>query len=159
VNRLHVQVRQGQPYTQLFLEGFIDENASFENVIASLAFPLEIDLGGVYRINSVGVRTWIEFINSACSRGEVILVRCPEVLIHQFSMVTSTLGTAIVRSVLAPYVCQKCGLSEPQEVTLPADRVVLPNEQFPPARQCTSCRGDSRFDDVTDTFFFFLMNR
>src|SRR5262245_23016738 len=107
-SRLQVDLQPNGAGTRLVLTGYMDEHTQLFELVASLVFPVEVDLGGVRRINSVGVRNWIEFIEHACARGLVSLWRCPEVLVHQFSMVSQTLGSAVVRSVLAPYRCVSC---------------------------------------------------
>jgi eukaryotic-like serine/threonine-protein kinase len=142
--------------TALSLRGFIDEHACFADLIPMLRYPLTIDLGGVERINSLGVRAWIDFITPLSAGGTVWLKRCPDVLVQQFSCVSSMLGQARVRSVLAPYLCSVCDAVDSQEVVIDEDFDPARPSRAPASKTCPECTGVSHFDEVTDSYFLFL---
>jgi hypothetical protein len=158
-SRLDAAISTGEWGSKLVLEGFIDEHAELAQLIPHLEYPLEIDLFGVERINSIGVRSWINFISEVSSCGAVRLLRCPPVLVHQFSLVTSTLGSAVVRSVLVPYSCKACGAVEHQDVVLDESFDPRRPNALAPERRCGRCAGLARFDDEVDFYFMFLSAR
>jgi hypothetical protein len=154
LGRLHAEIERAGTGTRLALRGFIDEDAHLAEIVSSLSHPLDIDLGGVERINSVGVRSWIQFI-AALAGGPIRLIRCPEVIVHQFGCVSSTLGHATVQSVLAPYTCSSCHATEPHEIDIERDFDPRSGRQ-PPDRACPDCGGVARFDDVVEAYFMFV---
>lgn len=142
--------------TKLTIKGTIDEHASFAPVLPALKYPLTIDLGGVERINSLGTRLWIAFIDEVTARGPVWLERCSDVLVHQFGYVSTMLGSARVRSVLAPYVCTLCDAIDYHEVVIDQDFDPALPHRAPASKRCSACAGESQFDEVTDSYFLFL---
>ncbi|WP_420895050.1 STAS domain-containing protein, partial [Sorangium cellulosum] len=81
---------------------------------AALARELDgkvlLDLAGVERITSFGVREWLQMIQAAQPRLRALyLARCSEPVINQISMIRRFTGGGQVVSFYAPYCCESCG--------------------------------------------------
>lgn len=139
-------------------KGIINEASTLPTSHKDLGFPLEIDLGGISLINSLGLRQWMRFIQDVSARGEVRLVRAPETMVRQFCLVVGSLGSASVRSVLAPYRCDACGSTATHELAIGVDVDPKCYWNEPPTRSCPLCRAESLFDDVPAAFFLFASN-
>jgi hypothetical protein len=112
---------------------------------------LRLELSGISRINSCGVREWVNFMRSLPPECEVELDRCPPSVVAQLNMISNFAGSARILSVQAPYVCEACGNEE--NVLLTVTPGVSPEIG---ARRCRSCGGEMEFDDIQDSYFAFL---
>ena len=90
-----------------------------------------IDAQGVRRINSLGVRAWVEMMDSLSKQtADVVLLRMPAVLVTQASMITTFLGNARVHSFMTPWICLSCdhaqeethGFADPVPETIPCPK-------------------------------------
>ncbi|MBA3394370.1 MAG: hypothetical protein H0T89_17115 [Deltaproteobacteria bacterium] len=136
------------------LKGSIDETAGFVDLVDELGATrtIRLDLGGVQRINSSGVREWITFIRKLPPGSPVELERCTPVLVSQLNVINRFAGDARVLSVYAPFVCPHCKHEENVLLDVGAGRSKLSLGSV----KCSSCRKPSEFDDVEDAYFAFL---
>jgi anti-anti-sigma regulatory factor len=145
---LHVDTATVGP--TLRIEGDLDETTDFGRVTHP-GGTLTIDLGSVRRINSCGVREWINFIRSITASGPVKLTKCSIPIVEQLNMVFNFRGGATIESFQAPYCCTKC--EAPSVVLLtPADVRNL----TPPDSRCRACGGSSVLDDLPQRYLAFL---
>lgn len=135
----------------LGIEGDLDETTDFGRVAHPGSEVLIIDLGGVRRINSCGVREWVNFIRGISAKGPVRLTRCSIAIVEQLNMVFNFRGGAQVDSFFAPYVCTKC---EASSVVLLTPAVV--NGGVAPAGRCDACGSETTFDDLPERYLAFL---
>lgn len=138
------------------LAGSIDETARLDHLAANTPGRLELDLGQVRHINSVGVREWIRLL-LACEAGGIAVVvhRAPEVMVQQMNMIVEAKGAAHVRSFFAPYQCESCDHDD----SILLDCVVHGGDlasRRAPAVACRRCGSPMAFDDFPDTYFLFL---
>src|SRR5262245_55168049 len=90
------------------LSGELDESAQLaRQLLPRLRGRVRFDLGDLRRINSVGVRDWVELQEALGDRAEVELDRCSSAIVAQMNMIYNFRGRARVRSFLAPYVCER----------------------------------------------------
>ena len=142
--------------TRLHLAGYLDEAAHLPSPAdKQFRYPVEIDISGVLLVNSIGVRNWMKFIQPLSERGDVVLVRCPEVMVRQFSMIHGSLAKAKVRTLLAPYRCSVCGAPEDKELSMGVDVDPANPTAQPPIKPCGECNDKSLFDDVPEMYFSF----
>nr|QEO74300.1 hypothetical protein [uncultured bacterium] len=135
--------------------GAITEGADLRSLVGRAKERVVIDLLDVQRINSIGVREWIEFIGRLCAAArDVSLEHCSVAMVHQFNMITGMRGAAEVRSVMLPYLCNSCGR---EETTLL--KVDQPKPAIPPTRKCPGCPGTMEFDDLPEAYLGFLSAR
>ena len=140
--------------TRARILGAIDEQCPLER-LATVDFPLTLDLAEVDFINSTGLRAWIHFLRSIRGRGQLTVERCSERMVMQLSMVSDAHAGLTVTSFYAPYVCDACGHEE---------RVLLEvQSHFPigrrsrlPAFGCPDCRQPMSFAEQPDRYLLFL---
>jgi anti-anti-sigma regulatory factor len=132
--------------TRIEVAGVIDERANLEPVAGAAGTRIEIDLGGVRRINSYGVRQWLSAMRRL-QRPDVKMtfVRCPAVIVDQVTMVHGVLGGAEVLSVLAPRLCEACDEHLDQLVELTTMRA---GGGKLPDIDCPGCGKPMELDDV-----------
>ncbi|WP_437967116.1 FIST N-terminal domain-containing protein [Sorangium sp. So ce260] len=127
---------------------------------AALARELDgkvlLDLAGVERITSFGVREWLQMIQAAQPRLRALyLARCSEPVVNQLSMIRRFAGSGQVVSFYAPYCCESCGAQFERLVDCAHDATSLA-EGKPPEAVCPRCRGAGAFDDDAETYFGFV---
>ncbi|AGP41734.1 FIST N-terminal domain-containing protein [Sorangium cellulosum] len=127
---------------------------------AALARELDgkvlLDLAGVERITSFGVREWLQMIQAAQPRLRALyLARCSEPVVNQLSMIRRFAGNGQVVSFYAPYCCESCGAQFERLVDCAHDAASLA-EGKPPEAVCPRCRGAGAFDDDAATYFGFV---
>lgn len=137
----------------LRLHGAIDEDADFSDVLETAKkYPdLRIDLAEITRINSVGVREWVNFIRALDDRRSVVLEKCVPVVVTQLNMIANFAGTARVASVYAPYVCEECG----HEESILVDTSQKIDVDAFAERPCNQCNETMELDDLPESYFSF----
>ena len=134
------------------LEGRIDENADLERLGSEApAGAVTIDLSALTRINSIGVREWMDFLRSLGAR-RIRLQRCAPVFVDQLNAIANFSATAELVSVLAEYECDVDGsgtLVEVQTVDARAGR-------WPPPPPCSQCGAPTRFAAEDVSYYRFL---
>lgn len=140
----------------LQISGTIDEHFSLEELAPRLTGDIWIDLSGVVRINSCGVREWIKVI--AKSQARLHYRQCSSVIVSQFSMIPEFLGPfGRVESFEAQYVCPQCGHED--KLWLEVGKDILAGlsiyEESPPM-ECTACGSSMECDHNPELYFSFL---
>lgn len=144
--------------TVVTFSGEVDENADFGELTQRLAAEsrLVFELGEVRRINSCGVREWVNFVRELGSRGaaDVSFVACSPAIVTQLNMIYNFRGPAKVRSFLAPYVCSAC--DHETEKLLEVATHFPGRTRLPPDFVCERCSAPLEFDDLPERYFSFL---
>jgi hypothetical protein len=134
----------------MLLAGIIDENADL-SFFERLAGHTLINLRDIRRINSYGVRAWIEGVRSVPRGTTFELVECPPSVVDQINMVAGFLGRGQVTSFLAPMECDRCHHAE--------ERLFFTSEFRQlgrlPESACTRCGGSLHIDDVEEQYLVF----
>lgn len=136
--------------TRFALAGVLDAGAPLEAFGTIPRGRLELDLSGVRRVTSFGVRDWIEACRRIPAGVTVVWERVSLPMVAQLGMVANFAGSAHVASFFAPYYCPKCDADVP---------VLLTPEAAPdgaPARSCGTCGTALRFEELESDFFAFL---
>jgi anti-anti-sigma regulatory factor len=138
-------VQQEGTGQRVVLRGDIDEVAPLETLGQQLGgAEVWLDVGGVERMNSGGVRQWLLFLRAMSGRGIAVrLERCRPVLLRQFHLVRGDQGGQI-RSALAPYLCEPCDLRRDQLIDCTGDVAA----QIAAAPRCERCGNAMEFDDL-----------
>src|SRR5262249_15153540 len=101
--------KQGQGGERFELAGEITEESDFAPLGQSLPSASTLDLAEVRRINSCGVREWLNFVTALSKAGkQIVLERCSVPMVAQMNMITNFRGDARVASIFAPYHCPSC---------------------------------------------------
>jgi anti-anti-sigma regulatory factor len=138
------------------LRGDITESAKFADVLAAADQVDSLDLSGITRINSTGVRQWLHFVRALDDRGKSLrLVRCSPAFVAQLNMIAGFTGRSVVKSVLAPLLCLHCDVPQEQEIFTDGDL----DAQLAAVILCPTCRSQMELDDIADNFFAFVRLR
>ena len=141
----------------LRLTGVIDEDNRLDRLGEQLegATAVAIDTAQVTRINSCGVRDWVNWLAALERRGlQVVLVSCSVHIVEQINMVHNFIGGGRIKSFFSPYYCEDCDreLLEYLEVAEITDPLAI----HPP---CPSCSQPTELDHLPEQFFAFLDER
>ena len=137
------------------LRGEINENADFMELGRQLHGDVTLYLEGITRINSCGVREWVNFLREL-ELPSLVFARCSPPVVTQLNAIYNFRGPAQVQSFLAPYVCETCHVDEYKLLDV--------SEHFPersplhvPAFRCERCRGVMTFDELPERYLAFLV--
>jgi anti-anti-sigma regulatory factor len=132
------------------ITGAITEGTDFAAALSAARGHVVVDLSGVERVNSYGVREWIHFLRSLEAKSSrVTLAGVSVVMVRQMNMIPEVRGKADVTNVFAPYYCPKC--EDERTVALPEHAKAAPAHAT-----CPECNTQMDFDDVADGYFLFL---
>jgi hypothetical protein len=149
-----VAIDHGIDVDVVTLAGVIDEAADLRPLLAVLGQrAIEMDLRGIQRINSSGVRSWIDFVRAIPAGVPVRFVRCPPPIIDQCNMVIGFLGHGRLESFYAPLACRECDEQVDQLYT--TAEVKAGRGTLPPA-PCPRCRRPMAIDDLEDQYLLFV---
>ena len=143
---LRWNVAPGPEAVTISLSGAIDEAADFVALLGQIPAGkmVRIDLSGVERISSVGVRSWINFMDKLMLQEmQVMLDGCSVAIVRQLSMISQFRGHGVVRSVYAPYYCSDCNTEQLRLIDLSID--VGPQLKKPVA--CPTCGAQLELDE------------
>jgi anti-anti-sigma regulatory factor len=112
--RLRARTARGSDWLGLRLDGVIDEHNRLDEITAALpntppGTTLVIDLGGVSRLNSVGVRDWVLALRGLRARFESIrIIDCTPPVMNEVNFVRNFAEGALIASFQAPTFCTRC---------------------------------------------------
>ena len=153
MNAVSWELRNEEGGTRVVFRGQIDEHSKFGPLLAVTPANVTLDLEGIERINSSGVREWIEFVNELRLAGKhFALDRCSIAVVAQLNMVTNFAGKAPVRSMFVPYFCESCDDERLFCVKVhPGLKAELSE-----SRPCPVCQSAMELDDSPDRLLAFL---
>ena len=138
------------------LSGIIDEDNSLGSLVEQIpAGTAVINVGEIERINSCGVRDWVNWLGKIeKSNASVVLVECSPSIVAQINLVHNFTGSGAVKSFFAPYFCPACDL----EKVLLIEAVEMSAQGTPsaPTCRCDECDGVMDFDDMEESYFAFV---
>jgi anti-anti-sigma regulatory factor len=151
-----VQHRGDVSYVKL--GGVIDEDNDLGGLIERIpAGTAVIDLGEIERINSCGVRDWVNWLAKLEGNGaRSVLVECSPAIVAQINLVNNFTGSGVVKSFYVPYFCPEC---DEEKVLLVEAGDMGPPPHEPPTCRCDECDLVMDFDDMPDSYFAFLSNQ
>ena len=143
--RSRIEKRPGA--TWVALSGHLDEAADL-TPLNQLPSPLVIDLSGLDRINSVGVRDWMDFVRAREHAGiDLTFERCSPSVVSQMSMITHFMGTrSRVKSLQIPYLCTSCKTEHLHVLE------VAQGAQIQLQLPCPKCQAEMEVDDLLETY-------
>jgi anti-anti-sigma regulatory factor len=140
------------------LGGVIDEDNELGDLVDKIpSGTAVIDLGEIERINSCGVRDWVNWLSKLESNGtRSVLVECSPAIVAQINLVNNFTGNGVVKSFYVPYFCPEC---DEEKVLLVEAGDMGPPPHEPPTCRCDECDLVMDFDDMPDSYFAFLSNQ
>jgi anti-anti-sigma regulatory factor len=151
-------VHRRDEITYLKLSGVIDEDNELPAVADQVApGTLVVDLSEIDRINSCGVRDWVNWLGRVEKIGaRVVMSECSPAIVAQINLVNNFTAAGVVKSFYAPYFCPQC---DHEKVLLIETRDAVGQRPFrAPSCRCDECDGPMDFDDMEDSYFAFLAN-
>jgi predicted RNA-binding Zn-ribbon protein involved in translation (DUF1610 family) len=136
--------------------GLVDEHFSGFGTFAPEVTAIVINVSGMTRMTSFGVRQWLKSMDALPKAiSDIYLLGCPTFFVDQLNMVLNFGGAAQVLTVVAPYTCPSCGMESGETIDLLADRAALAKGGVS-EKQCTRCGGKLEFDETPESFFSFV---
>jgi hypothetical protein len=155
-----IKERPGHTLVEFF--GEIDENADFAELrrrLTGTGGTLVFQLGDVRRINSCGVREWVNFVRElgTPAAGELVFTHCSPAIVTQLNMIYNFRGQAMVRSFMAPYVCPRCDHEEEKLLDVSVHFASGSRKtRVAPEFTCPKCSSKMDFDDLPERYLSFL---
>lgn len=147
------RIKQRSGFTTVELYGDIDDGVEFGELASQLSGVVVLQLGEVGRLNSVGVREWIDFVNRLDRVTELVFSHCSPAIVGQMSAISTFRGPASIRSFYAPYVCSACDAEHTKLVDVQTQR---PHPDRPPRFPCPDCGEPMELDDLPERYLAFL---
>ena len=140
------------------LAGVIDEDNELTELTDKIhGGTVVIDLREVERINSCGVRDWVNWLGRVEGKNiEIVLVECSPAIVAQINLVNNFTGNGVVKSFYVPYFCPEC---DEEKVLLCETADMGPPPHEAPICRCDECDLVMDFDDMPDSYFAFLANQ
>lgn len=142
-----LQVTEGPGEMLVTVAGVVSEGSRFE-----LPDPrgrrVIIDARGVERMNSLGVRNWIDFIEQLQTRSpDIVIRRLPPVMVWQASMITTFVGRSRIESFLSPWYCAHCDTN--------IEQLHGYFDEVPHSIACPTCRSPMELDWDREAYLAF----
>jgi hypothetical protein len=136
----------------------IDEDNELSDLVEKIPVGTAvIDLGEIERINSCGVRDWVNWLSKLEVNGtRSVLVECSPAIVAQINLVNNFTGNGVVKSFYVPYFCPEC---DEEKVLLVEAADMGPAPHEPPTCRCDECDLVMDFDDMPDSYFAFMSNQ
>jgi anti-anti-sigma regulatory factor/DNA-directed RNA polymerase subunit RPC12/RpoP len=151
---LNVAKEQKGSILMVRLSGSIEESVNFDQLIGPPPAELVVNCKEVPRINSVGVKAWIKYFQSAQAKNsKVHFVECSTAIVEQINLISNFVCGGEVESVYVPFACVNCK-SELVGLFKTADLKKIAANL--PDLKCTKCGGKAVFDDIPEEYFGFL---
>lgn len=159
-SKLHVEIgrRRGMPL--LKLSGVLDEHSQLDALRSRLQpGDMLLDLSGIERLSSIGVRAWIDWMQRAEHGGtRFVLLNCSPAFVVKLSRIHVLAQTGRIYSILAPYHCPSC--NSDARVTLKVQDLVgrTPIDSAP-EHHCKRCDRQMDFDETPESYFAFMNSK
>ena len=136
----------------LKLHGVVDEHPDL-SFFSTLRGHVQISLRGIRRINSFGVRSWIDAIRKVPADVALDFIECPPPVVDQINMVSGFLGRGKVISFYAPMTCEACDVEENH--LFQVAEVHKRGNKLPEVK-CKTCGKPMEIDDLEDQYLLFM---
>ena len=135
------------------ITGIIDEHSDFSNIFDRIEGTCIVNMEGISRVNSCGVREWAHAV--AETNLKIKYINCPPAIVEQFNMVPEFLGeNTDVISFYARYYCEDCDIEE--LFLIETNRLLLNADRLTAPEFVCECGAIFEFDDEEDEYFMFL---
>ncbi len=142
----------------LKLAGIIDESLDAAAIFHDLPANVVLDLQGIKRITSFGVRQWSDAMKMLKSNVQhLYLLRAPSCFIDQLNMVLNFGGRSEVITATALYFCEKCQEERAVPIDVLGDHALLLSGAAP-AAPCPTCSTPMALEDDPQQAFRYVAN-
>lgn len=143
--------------TCLRLSGIIDEQFDAPGLSQTISSRYVIlDLGGVDRISSFGIRQWRELLETIGPRvAGIYYIECSPKVMDQFNMVGNFGGSGYIVSFMAPYRCDTCDQERRLLFRTDEETPLWRAGQAPPS-MCPTCNSPEDFEEDPGQYFSYV---
>lgn len=140
--------------------GTIDEGFEGKKLGATATGDtLVLDLGGVKKISSFGIREWVDFVATAGKTvRSMILIECSPKVVDQLNMVANFAGAGRVFSFYAPFRCDYCDAEHRVLLQVDRDHETIKSMKLA-ERPCPTCHEAMYFDEDGATYFSYVLGQ
>lgn len=142
---------------EVTISGIVDEYADFSEFVRCAQNTLIVDFADVTRMNSSGIRSWIQTIMK--HKIKLVLRNCSSVVVEQFSMIPEFVGkNGFVESFFVHYHCVACEY-ETRKLFIPGRDIQIcesPQTESRLPSPCPKCGDIVELDHNPDIYFAFL---
>ena len=141
-------------------DGTIDESFDGKKLGATAASDtLVLDLGGVKKISSFGIREWVDFVATAArNTRSIVLIECSSKVVDQLNMVANFAGGGRVFSFYVPFRCDYCDSEHMVLLQIDRDFEAIKSMKLA-ERPCLSCKESMYFDEDGATYFSYVIGQ
>jgi anti-anti-sigma regulatory factor len=158
-SKFNAELTSRDGVTTLKIAGVIDEDNELVNLESKLSSGATVlDLADIERINSCGVRDWVNWLGRIEKNGaRLVFVNCSPAIVSQLNLVHNFTANGIVKSFYAPYFCPRCKKEKLLRLEARDLAKSAPISKAPTCR-CDECDGVMDFDEMEESYFAFLNN-
>ncbi|NRA63543.1 MAG: STAS domain-containing protein [Pseudobacteriovorax sp.] len=152
---LKAEIKQTGKETRVFLKGPINEETSrtLSDVYPKAEQTIIFDFEDVDYINSLGIRSWINFLRNIQEGRTIIFENCTPDVVMQMNLIANFKGAAEVKSFYGEYSCDHCG----HEGLVKFENDKSSNLQDKVENQnCPQCGESWRLEDDEESYLQFL---
>ncbi|HRE89967.1 MAG TPA: hypothetical protein PK095_12605 [Myxococcota bacterium] len=156
LNKLKGRLARGEGFTVVRLDGVIDEHNELAGYTERIGAgeALFIDLGGVKRLNSVGVRDWVNWLRALKPKfARIVLFDCPPPVMNEVNFVKNFADGAHITTFSVPLFCARCNKEENR---LLESAALLGNGRKLPSFACGQPSCENTIDDDEESYLAFL---
>jgi len=137
------------------INGVIQEGVEFDKLIGTPSGgELVINTKDVKRINSTGVKHWIQYFQKIAANGvKLRFSECSPPIVDQINLIKNFTCGGSIESISAPFSCTGCN-SQFISVLAIADLRKLQGKM--PEPPCPKCKAKTVFDDSPEEYLAFL---
>lgn len=137
------------------LTGVIDELSDFSELLKATDGSVKLDLQGIQRINSYGIKNWILMLNKLQEKN-ITFINCPVCFIEQINLVPGIQGRAKVDSFFLPFFCPECEEEYSVKVSFEESKKDGFVDELDDKYNCKECDSKMEFYDDVELYFDFL---
>lgn len=153
---LQVTVEQQDTVTRLILSGPIDEQAgpTLGALLPQVKKKVLINFAGVEYFNSLGIRTWVNFLRILIDGRKVSYEECPMDFIQQIDMMPALSQGVEIVSFMADFACKNCGFEKRVGFTCKGGKEDLMDQLS--KQICERCQSTLVLQDDAESLLLFL---
>jgi len=145
-----------QTSNSVAISGEIDEYADFTPLTNCAGQILYVDFANVTRLNSSGLRTWIQTIMK--NKIQLVLRECSPVVVEQFALIPQFIGkNGTVESFFARYQCVSCFHEDVRRFQVGTNLdIAKPEIATELSEPCPECGDQVELDQSPEVYLSFL---
>ncbi len=154
---IRVTKEQKGPVLSIKLIGSVEETENFAQLIGPVSTELEVSCKEIPRLNSIGVKAWIQYFQTCKTNGvKLRFIECSTAIVEQINLIFNFTCGGSVESLYVPFACTLC---KGEFVGLFKTEMIQKLQFKIPEMKCPKCGHPSVFDDIAEEYFAFLQRK